>query len=193
MGELVTVNFRGDVLFAVRRDDDVFLAIKPICDSLGLNWRVQRDRIQEDEILSEGCTLECTPTPGGPQEMLCLKLNLVNGWLLSVQDKRVTDPEVKQKLLTYKRECYEVLYRHFHKSDVDVPDLHDLGLPIGERRKLVVEARQTWGEVVAKQLWIKLDMPKVSAMFLDSEAVANQPDLPGLNHANDLGDEYKAA
>jgi hypothetical protein len=36
MGKIVTVDFRNDTLFAVERDDGVFVALKPICDSLGI-------------------------------------------------------------------------------------------------------------------------------------------------------------
>lgn len=36
--QLITVEFRGDTLFAVDDVDGVFVAVKPICDRLGMSW-----------------------------------------------------------------------------------------------------------------------------------------------------------
>lgn len=38
MQQLITVEFRGDTLFAVDDVDGVFVAVKPICDRLGMSW-----------------------------------------------------------------------------------------------------------------------------------------------------------
>ena len=73
-------------------DDGVFVALKPICDSMGLPWNRQRRRIQRDPILSEGGTMVVLPSPGGAQETLCLKLELINGWLFTIDESRVKEP-----------------------------------------------------------------------------------------------------
>lgn len=114
MGKIITVDFRQDTLFAIERDDGVFLAIKPICDALGLKWSGQHDRINRDPILSEGIRVMGMPTPGGTQETTCLRLDLVNGWLFTIDESRVKDEETRQKVLAYKRECHAVLFRHFY-------------------------------------------------------------------------------
>jgi len=172
MGQIITVNFRGDTLFAVENDDGVWLALKPVCDTLGLNWRKQRERILEDQILSEGCTMQYTPTPGGVQEMLCMKLDIVNGWFLSIQDKSIQDPAVREKVLAYKRECYAVLFKHFYGRTVDQRRESLQGEakteePLNVRRQLVSEARQTHGIQAARELWFKLGLPTTPAMFAD--------------------------
>ncbi|MRN76835.1 MULTISPECIES: phage antirepressor N-terminal domain-containing protein [unclassified Brucella] len=46
MSKIITVDFRNDTLFAVERDDGVFVAVKPICDTLGLSWGSQHTVIQ---------------------------------------------------------------------------------------------------------------------------------------------------
>lgn len=114
MGELVKVNFRGDSLYAVEQDGSVFVAIKPICEGLGLVWAKQRARIQADPILSEGGTVTVLPSAGGPQQTFCLRLDLVNGWLFTIDESRVRDEQTRQKVLAYKRECYQTLFQHFY-------------------------------------------------------------------------------
>lgn len=171
MGKVVTVEFRQDTLFAVERDDGVYVALKPICDRLGVEWRKQRERIQRDPILAEGSTMVVLPSPGGPQETLCIKLELVNGWLFGIDENRVK-PEARDLVLAYKRECYAVLHRHFYGRGV--ADRHEpLDASTGEdarresvrvRRQLVSEARQSFGAHAARQLWMFLNLPVTEAM-----------------------------
>lgn len=71
----------------MERDDGVYVALKPICDSLGLAWASQFQRVKDDPVLSEGITTIVIPSPGGAQETTCLKLELVNGWLFKVDSR----------------------------------------------------------------------------------------------------------
>jgi len=168
MGNIVTVNFRNDTLFAVERDDGVYVAVKPICESLGLGWGSQAQRIKEDPILSKGVTTVVIPSPGGAQETTCLKLEYVNGWLFKIDVRRVKDDETRQKVLTYQEECYPVLFNHFHGKGKS-PALIDEEQQESESVKLrmVTEGRQTFGTQAAAQLWFKLGLPVVPAMRAD--------------------------
>jgi hypothetical protein len=49
---------------------------------------------------------------GGPQEMACLPLEYVNGWLFSINASRVK-AEIRERLARYQRECYRVLAEAF--------------------------------------------------------------------------------
>lgn len=175
MGTITTVNFRSDTLFACERDDGVFVAVTPICTSLGLDAKKQRERIQRDPILSEGGAVMALPSPGGTQDTFCLRLDLVNGWLFTIDESRVRDEETKQRVLSYKRECYSVLFKHFYGRSFEQRRA-SLEEPIGEprmeeptqtRRQLVTEARQTHGIQAARELWFKLGLPTTPAMYAD--------------------------
>lgn len=65
---ITTIDFHRDTLFAVEQQDGVSVAIKPICDTLGIAWNKQLERIKRDAILSEGMTIMVMPSPGGAQE-----------------------------------------------------------------------------------------------------------------------------
>lgn len=170
MGQLITVEFRQDTLFAVQRDDGVFVAIKPIVQSLGLDWKAQHRRLSDDPILAEGMVAMTIPSVGGAQETTCLRLDLVNGWLFTIDESRVRDDEIRQRVLTYKRECYGVLFRHFHGKAsatlgrAGLPDEDVAGGSEGSRVRLVTEARHSFGEASARQLWMRLGLPVVPAM-----------------------------
>lgn len=171
MGKIITVDFRSDTLFAVERDDGVFVAVTPICQALGLSANKQRERIQNDPILREGGTVTVLPSAGGAQETFCLRLDLVNGWLFTIDESRVKDEETRQRVLTYKRECHAVLFRHFYgraertaAAQVIEPTLQTEGAE-GPKVRMVTEARHTFGEQAAGQLWFKLGLPVVPAML----------------------------
>lgn len=96
----------------------VFVPIRPICDQLGLSWPGQFERIKRDLILSEvtqGVRVIRTPDRGGEQEMLCIPIKYLNGWLFGVSAARVKD-SLREKLLRYQRECYDILWDAFQPA-----------------------------------------------------------------------------
>ena len=169
MGTIVTVNFRNDTLFAVERDDGVFVAVTPICETLGMDAKKQRERINRDPILSEGGAMVALPSAGGMQETFCLRLDLVNGWLFTIDESRVKDEETRNRVLSYKRECHAVLFQHFYgKHQKPAPVIEeDPAENESVKIRLVNESRQVFGTQAAAQLWFKLGLPVVPAMLHD--------------------------
>lgn len=173
MGQIVTVNFRQDTLFAVERDDGVFVAAKPIAERLGLDWKGQHQRLKDDPVLSEGMEIISIPSPGGTQETTCLRLDLLNGWLFKVDTRRIK-PELRDAIISYQKECYATLFEHFHgKAKTDpAPKMED-DPQENEAVKLrqVTEARHTFGNQAAAQLWFRLGLPTVPAMLHDPRQI----------------------
>lgn len=174
MGNIVTVEFRGDRLYGFESDDGVFVALKPIVESMGLDWSAQFRRVKRDPILAEGIAMMATPFGrGGDQEAVCLKLDLVNGWLFTIDTARIQDEAVREKVIVYQRECYGVLARHFAgKSGADrIPHVSPEEItpeePVAIRRQLVTEGRQTFGLQAARELWFKLGLPTTPSMLAE--------------------------
>ena len=166
MGKITTINFHDDTLFAVERDDGVYVAAKPVCDALGLNWKSQYNRMCRDAILSEGMVIMTMPSVGGAQETVCLKLETVNGWLFTIDENRVKDEDTRQKVLRYKRECYQVLFDHFYgKGNNYAEVLEDIETPENTKLRMVTEARHTYGAQVASELWLMLGLPITPSMI----------------------------
>lgn len=110
--EVSLFDFYGDRLMAVEIDGIVYVAIRPIAEALGLSWGSQYNRLRRDEIFNEGVFVMKTPSGGGMQDATCLRLDLLHGWLLGIDDRRVK-PELRERVLTYKRHCYALLHEHF--------------------------------------------------------------------------------
>ena len=162
MNEIVTIDFHGDTLLASKQDEEVFVAVKPIAERIGLRWHGQFERLQRDPILSEGIRVTCIYSAGGMQETVCLRLDLVHGWLFTIDHDRVK-PELRERVLLYKRECYRVLAEHFLGRAAPAPQREPVE-DVARKLEMVAEARQAFGKEVAQQLWIKLGLETVSLM-----------------------------
>lgn len=108
---------------------------------------------------------------GGDQEAVCLKLDLVNGWLFTIDTARIKDDAVREKVIVYQRECYQVLAKHFAAKHDALPgnaasseDAHEHE---GVKLRMVNESRQVFGNQAAAQLWFRLGLPVVPAMLHD--------------------------
>jgi len=93
----------------------VYVPVRPICEQLGLAWSGQYERIQRDPVLSEvlqGVRVTRTPQEGGAQELSCLPIEYLNGWLFGISANRVKEA-LRAKIIRYQRECYGVLWSAF--------------------------------------------------------------------------------
>lgn len=113
--KIKSIQFHKDILIITTHNEKPYVAIKPICEAAGLTWGSQYNRIMRDEVLSEAVFITKTPSEGGEQDTLFLPVMMLQGWMFGVSIKRVK-PELRPKLLQYKRECYQVLHDHFNNS-----------------------------------------------------------------------------
>lgn len=110
------VVFYEDTIVAVRLDEgDVYVPIRPICDNLGLALAGQRERINRDPVLSEAVISVSVTLTQQAREMLCLPLKYIPGWLFGINAARVK-PELRERIIRYQRECYEVLSEAFQEG-----------------------------------------------------------------------------
>jgi hypothetical protein len=145
------IKFYDDEIIAVRVEDGtVYVPVRPICNLLGIRWGSQYERIQRDPILAEmtrGVLVTRTPEQGGSQEMTCLPLDMMHGWLFGIQANRV-NVAVREKLLTYQRECYRVLSDAFlhdqvtHRPEPAIDDLLDTNSPTAQAYKMIMAMAQ---------------------------------------------------
>ncbi|OAN53876.1 hypothetical protein A6A04_13365 [Paramagnetospirillum marisnigri] len=114
-----TVNFCGADILCLWHGSKPHVAVRPISDALGLDWSGQLQRIKRDPVLS--ATVVVTPTvaaDGKTRELITLPLDKMNGWLFGVSAQRVK-PEVRDTLIRYQEEAYDVLFRHFYGKALD--------------------------------------------------------------------------
>ncbi|HHF3504424.1 hypothetical protein MYT63_07590 [Haemophilus influenzae] len=124
--QIQTIQFNHQSLVTFEQNGTHYTAMKPICENIGLCWDGQRQRIQRDEVLSEGAVIITVPSNGGDQQMICLPIEYINGWLFGIDIKRCK-PEIRETLIMYKKECYQALYNYWNKPQ-------QLALPEPEKK-----------------------------------------------------------
>jgi hypothetical protein len=192
MQALVKVDFHGDTLFAeAQADGPPIVAVKPIIDRLGLDWNGQYQRMKRDELLAEGMCVITIPSPGGPQDSVGLPLNLIPGFLFGISAERIADPTARQMVVAYKRECHEVLFRHFYgKAEAPDPSADWDWDEINRKLHAVQAARLAHGRKAAVALWAALDLPMP---WLEAEARPRREDATqGLDFVKAFLDERVA-
>lgn len=107
-----SVIFNDRKINIVQVKNEWWIAVKPICEALGVDYIRQFKNMQEDEILSQLLSKQTTTGADGKRyEMVCLPEKYVYGWLFSIR----SDSEA---LKQYKLRCYDILYHHFHHAIV---------------------------------------------------------------------------
>lgn len=112
--QLVSVDFHGQSVLAILRDGKPYVAMRPIVENIGLDWKSQYARINRHAILKTSVVMMTTQMAGDDQRrgFTFLPLSMLNGWLFGVDSNRVRE-DVQPKLIRYQLECFDVLHRHF--------------------------------------------------------------------------------
>lgn len=147
--------FYDDQLTAVLVDVDgrqvVYVPLRSICDYLGVDWSGQRQRILRDAVLSDVVSgVVITPTPldnryANPQEMLCIPLDYLNGFLFGINANRVK-VEIRERLIRYQKECYRVLADAFLETSVADDDW----MTTNPETRAALEQIREMGQAVAR-------------------------------------------
>jgi hypothetical protein len=70
--------------------------------------------------------------------------------------------DLRERILLYKRECYQVLFRHFTEDRGKL--VREANESTLANLQMVRETRHIWGARAAAQIWIELGLPRVPAM-----------------------------
>lgn len=103
-----SLEVNGQLIPIVKAGDQWWIAVKPVCEALNVNYDRQYKNLLDDEILCQLYAKQhTTGSDGKTYEMVCLPEKYVYGWLFSIRSESPV-------LLQYKKICYDVLYNYFH-------------------------------------------------------------------------------
>lgn len=105
---------RKNINCTILPNGKIYVAIKPICDAIGIDSKRALLTIKQDTILgamvSEQILLDSI---NRKFPMQCIPLEFVHGWLFTINENKVND-NAKPKLIAFKKDCYQVLFNHFY-------------------------------------------------------------------------------
>ena len=105
--------FQKHELVAVQNDENIYVAVKPICDAIGLDYISAYKGLQNDEIMGELLSIQTIVAADSKQrDMVCVPIQMLSAWLFGVQVGKVK-PEVRPVLVQFKKECANALFSYF--------------------------------------------------------------------------------
>lgn len=117
--ELVPVHVPGAAdLMAIQQDGQIWVALKPMCDTLGIAYPTQLRKLQRRSWA--GITQRVTPSAGGIQQTTVITSETVPMWLATIDENRVAE-EARPRLIAYQREAKHALDAYFNKRQIVAP------------------------------------------------------------------------
>jgi len=102
------LEFNGKTLVFLAVNGEYWVALKPICEALNVEYTRAFKNVTADAIFGQLLAEQpMVGADGKTRKMISLPEKWVYGWLISIQS---ASPELNQ----YKKLCYEVLNDYFH-------------------------------------------------------------------------------
>jgi hypothetical protein len=106
------VPFHGDKINIIENNGTAYVAVRPVCERLGLDWKSQWAKLRDPNNGWMCGDITTHDTSNRQQEMVCLALYDFPLWLASISPSKVK-PEVRYTFLQYRDEAKRVLFNWF--------------------------------------------------------------------------------
>jgi len=131
------LEFKGKTLLFIAKNGIYYIAIKPVCEVLNVDYIRQFKNLSEDPILGPALSKQTIQVPGDQaRNMVCLPERYIYGWIFSIRSEA-------KELIDYKRQCYDILYEHFHGIMTNRKDLLREKASIQAKRHEIEEILKT--------------------------------------------------
>jgi len=122
MTTLVPVPVPGAAdLMAMQDDGQVWVALRPMCDTLGISFDAQFRKLSRRSWA--GIAQKATPSGGGVQMTTVIESRAVPLWLATIDENRV-NADARAKLVAYQREAATALDAYFNKRSITAPTVN---------------------------------------------------------------------
>lgn len=187
---VLTVPFHNAELYVIEHNEVPYVAVKPICEAIGVDAEAQRVRIARHPVLSSvAFVTKATGSDGKSYDMLMLPLDKLNGFLFGINANRIQNQEVRERLIQYQAECFDVLANYWNKGVAVNQRAFNRSNPqwleVRQAGKLV---RQEWGDVVHDFVGYAMSQGSKSAQMYYMNITKMQ--YQALEFVKQSGDKY---
>lgn len=148
-----------------------WIAIKPICQALGVDYSRQLRTLKSDVFLGAVWSLQTIQVGVQKREMACLPERFIYGWVFSLNSN-------SELLIKYKMKCYDILYDYFHsKLSKRADTLKEKTKKEMELEEVEKKLEETAEYIRLKELKDEIKVEKRNLNKLDSDFVQENIDL----------------
>ncbi len=116
--------YAKDILAWLGNDPNrTYVPIAELCEALGMNAMHEERRLRSHVVLSSGARRLPIETDTGDVLMLCLRVELIPLWLLTLDAGQVVDHDGRARLELFQREAASVLWQTSRPQGFDSGDL----------------------------------------------------------------------
>lgn len=112
--QLSRITFAGGDIYAAEIDGEPQVAVKPVCDALGVQWEAQYKRLKRQPWAS--MSVMDMETPAGVRKTTVVDRRTFTMWLATIETSRLKNQAAKDTLITFQREAADALDRYFHEG-----------------------------------------------------------------------------
>lgn len=127
----ITVPFHGADLRVIEHNGQPYTPMKPIVQGMGLTWQSQHRKVASNqarwgmvEITMPSTVADSTTVglglnhqlddSGQRRAMSCISLRKLPGWLSTIEQGKVKNPEVRARVIQYQNECDDALWQYWN-------------------------------------------------------------------------------
>lgn len=113
MKELTQIPFHDTTIYTTA--DGAYVALRPVCDALGLDVHSQRHRLQRQSWAVE-VIMTSTGADGKAYEMTFIDRRTFTMWLATIDTGRLKNERTRELVRTYQCEAADALDQYFHEG-----------------------------------------------------------------------------
>ena len=111
MNTLISIPFHHKPLCLIDADGKPYVAMRPIVDGMGIDWKTQERKLKS-RFASTVVIMPTVALDGKQREMLCLPLDKLTTWLLTINPRKV-NPAIRANVERYQAESEAALWRYW--------------------------------------------------------------------------------
>jgi hypothetical protein len=165
-------------LQVVADERDQLVAVKPVCEILGVDFSAQRTKLKEHPLFSSVMVLSTTTGADGKMyEMACIPLRYFSSWLFSINPNNVKEG-IRDNVLEFQLKCNDILFDYFFNR-ADFAQKKEKA--VAKAKELLDEKTETFKEARDELKEAEKNFSKALALtFEDYDAERRQLTLPGF-------------
>jgi hypothetical protein len=196
-------SFEGTVFDIYLTSERKFLIpLKPICDTLGLNWPGQLQRVRRDPVLEKHIFTITAPLVGASgvtqdRELVCITAQRLHYWFGGISVARL-EKKIAEKLIVFKDQMADAVYAFFRTQTFPEEIIAELdaALPPEERRYFqlmgqAADLKRNIDEHGARIGKVEDRVAELEARLVGTDFINQAQARQYLNAVNALGDLLK--
>jgi hypothetical protein len=107
------IPFNGQVIEAQKQGDRILVALKPLCENIGVEYTGQLQRLKKQPWSTMG-VIPTVAADGKQRDMSAIDRKTFTMWLATIDTNRLKNEIARDNLVAYQREAADALDRYFN-------------------------------------------------------------------------------